>query len=256
MNDIFSLSENIYGHDNRLKWLISHLKIDDTIVEFGCGTGYMITLQLVKKGYFIHGIDSDKESISYGRKLLAREGLAQDTLTGRDLAETEGMPDIIIASEVFEHIADDHLNTVLAAIRTKLKPGGKLLVTVPNGYGWFEAESFIWNKLYLGRCLERCGVVFLITGLKQLLFGKNIEQPHPSTLSPSPHVQRFTFSSIQAKLKEHGFDILDIQGSVLFCGQFSNLFFSGIKPIMRLNIWLGSKLTRLASGFYLAAVRK
>jgi SAM-dependent methyltransferase len=250
------IKENIYGHANRLDWIKSHLHKSDTILEFGCGTGYMITFPLARMGYLVSGIDSDKKSLSYGRELLARQGLDPDTLKLLDLTEINVMQDIIIASEVLEHITDDALDNVLTIISAKLKPGGKLLVTVPNGYGWFELESFAWNKLFIGQCLERSKIVAVIDRLKRLLFGKDIEPPHPSTLSSSPHVQRFTLRSIQNKLKEHGFDILDVKGSVLFCGQFSNLLFTGIKPIMKLNIWLGSKMTRFASAFYIAAVKK
>jgi SAM-dependent methyltransferase len=256
MSNIIPMKENIYGHLKRLNWLISQLNEGDKLVEFGCGTGSMITMPLAKMGYSIQGIDSDGDSISYGQKLFKQEGLEPDLLKNVDLSASDILPDVIIASEVLEHLSADVLNYILTSFNTKLKPGGKLLVTVPNGYGWFEAESFIWNRLRVGRCLEKCGIVSVIGGLKQLLFGKDIEAIHPSTLSSSPHVQRFTWRSIQNKLKEHGFDILDVQGSVLFCGQFSNLFFTGMKPIMKLNTWLGKKCPRTASAFYIAAVKK
>lgn len=245
--------ENIYGHAKRLGWIRTNIDKTDRVLEFGCGTGYMITLPLAKMGYHITGIDTDKKSIDYGRRIFAREGMDPKSLQIANISELDNVFDVIIASEVLEHIPTAELNCVITSIYSKLRPGGSLLITVPNGYGWFEAESFIWNKLQVGSCLEKCGIVFLISGLKQLLFGKKIEPMHPSTLSSSPHLQRFTLRTIQSRLKRHGFDIIDIQGSVLFCGQFSNLLFTGVKPIMQLNKWVGSKFLLIAASFYIAA---
>jgi len=253
MNKTTSITENIYGHAKRLDWIVSHLHKSDKILEFGCGTGYMITLPLAKMGYNVTGIDMHRESIDYGRTIFAQEGADPKALQAVSVAELNVTFDIIIASEVLEHIPPSDLKDVIVSMSSKLKPDGMLLITVPNGYGWFEVESFAWNKLFIGRCLERTRIVSVINELKQLVFGKDIEPVHPSTLSPSPHVQRFTLRSIQNKLIEHGFDILDIQGSVLFCGQFSNLLFTGINPIMKLNTWLGNKLLPIAASFYISA---
>lgn len=38
--------ENIYGHIKRLEWIKEFISKDDLVVEFGCGTGYMIIYYL------------------------------------------------------------------------------------------------------------------------------------------------------------------------------------------------------------------
>ncbi len=43
--------ENIYGHRQRLYWLRDHLRTEDRAVEFGCGTGRLITIPLRAWGY-------------------------------------------------------------------------------------------------------------------------------------------------------------------------------------------------------------
>lgn len=250
------IKENIYGHFNRLQWIISHINKEDIIVEFGCGTGYMISLPLAKLGYTIFGVDLDKESITFGQELFRKERLNPDILKAMDISDLNVVPDVIIASEVLEHISSENLDYVITRLYSKLKPGSILLVTVPNGYGWFELESFLWNRLLLGRLLEVLKITLVVGLLKQLLFGKYVDAPYPSTLSSSPHLQRFTLNNIQKKLQEHGFQIIESRGSVLFCGPFSNLLFTGIRPIMRLNIWLGSKLPKIASAFYIVARKK
>jgi SAM-dependent methyltransferase len=46
-----------------------------------------------------------------------------------------GSVDLVGAFEVLEHVTDDQLHEFLAGARAILKPGGRLLVTVPIMYG-------------------------------------------------------------------------------------------------------------------------
>jgi len=246
------IKENIYGHSKRLRWIVSHLKKEDTIVELGCGTGTMITLPLSKLGFQIMGIDPDEKSISFGQALFRNEGVDPQILKAVDLTTLKVTPNVVIAPEVIEHLSDRDLKGVLNAIRKALKPGGKLLVTVPNGYGWFEIEKWLWVKCGIGRALEGSHGDVLYRKVKHRFFDAEPEDFTPSSLSGSPHVQRFTFRSIQKLLLEYGFEVIDKVGSVLIAGPFSNLFFTGLRPIMNWNNIMGSKLPRLAAGFYFA----
>lgn len=245
------IGENSYGHQKRLRWLLAHIKKEHRLVELGCGTGYMITRPLALLGYQIVGVDLDEPSIEYGRKVLASQGLSTETLQTVDLADLDFRPDVIIASEVLEHIPTPQLHQMLDLLRAKLAPGGLLLVTVPNGYGWFELESFLWFKARLGFLLEWLRLARLIRLIKQKLFAAT-DYPYLSTVADSPHVQRFTYRSLHRLLGDHQFEVQHATGSVLFAGPFSNLFFTGIKPLMRLNNRLGGAFPRVAAGFYLA----
>jgi SAM-dependent methyltransferase len=142
--------ENIYGHLNRVYWFRRHIRPDDHVLEVGCGTGNRVALPLHMWGYAVLGIDIDHASITAGREHFARVGLDPSVLRECELDEVAGEFDVIIVSEVLEHLSDDELDLMLAKLRAKLKPQGRLLVTVPNGYGWFEAESFLWHKTGLG----------------------------------------------------------------------------------------------------------
>jgi SAM-dependent methyltransferase len=244
------IPENIYGHAKRLQWILSHLEKEDTIVELGCGTGYMVCLPLAKQGYDIVGVDLDRQSIGYGQELFRCEGLNPNTLQAIDIGKVDHLHDVVIASEVLEHIPDADLANTLQAIRKNLKSGGQLLVTVPNGYGWFEFESFLWYKVRIGWVVERLPIIRIFREIKQRLLGDNTEDDPPSTLADSPHVQRFTFESIQRLLRSQGFEIQSITGSVLFAGPFSNLLFTGFAPAMRWNCQLGRLFPRMAAGFY------
>jgi hypothetical protein len=142
---------------------------------------------------------------------------------------------------------------LLRLARARLRPGGAILVTVPNGYGWFELESFAWFRTPVGWLLTRSGLAFLVRRLRGLFTGGATHSAFASSLDTSPHVQRFTFVSIQLRLQDAGLEVTDATGSVMFCGPFSDMLFTGVQHVMRLNQWLGRRYPRAAAGFYVAA---
>jgi len=210
----------------------------------------MITRPLCILGFDVVGVDMDAASIEYGQKLFQFDDLKSNKIRNCDLRDIDFTPDVIIASEVIEHIPDVELSSVLQIIKKKLGRDGVLFITVPNGYGWFEIESFLWFKTGIGFVLNKTRAARLISLSKKMLFGRDIESKHPSTVADSPHVQRFTYKSIQDVLTREGFIVKDIKGSVMFAGPFSDLLFTGIKPIMYLNSIIGSLFPKLAAGFY------
>jgi len=251
--DALHVPENVYGSRKRLDWVLRYTTRADEILEVGCGTGYMLCRPLAKLGYRVQGIDLDAGSIEHGRELLRAEGLDPGILTVGPLSAVSATPNVIIASEVLEHLHDEELRSFLAEIRARLGPHGTLLVTVPNGYGWFEIEDFFWRRLRIGDLLFRSGFCHLVESTKTRYLGPEAVDPgKPSTLANSPHVQRFTLSSITRLLQNAGFEIIDSRGSVAFSGPFSNLFLAGLQGLLEGNTRWGDRLGRLASGYFLA----
>jgi SAM-dependent methyltransferase len=233
--------------------VLRHVTPTDEILEVGCGTGYMLCRPLARLGYRVRGIDLDQKSIEYGKDLLRKAGLDPDILTAGPLAETSHTPTVVIVSEVLEHLHDPELVALLAEIRARLAPPKTLLVTVPNGYGWFELEDLLWSKLGLGRPLYRWGFCHLVESTKARHLGPAAVDPgEPSTLAGSPHVQRFTLAGISGRLQEAGFEIVERRGSVAFAGPFSNLFFAGFDSVLAANGRWGDRWGRFASGYFLA----
>lgn len=250
-----SRSETVYAHHKRWDWICRHLHDRDRIIELGCGTGWMLTLPLLRAGYDVTGVDRDAASIDYGRQLATRMGLDASRLYRGDLGELADGSDVIIASEVLEHLDDAQLGDVLAEIHRTLRPGGLLLVTVPNGYGWYEFEAFVWNRLGLGWLLAKTRLERTLMRVKVWLTGRPEEQfvePHPSSLDTSPHLQRFTLRSLQRTVDSAGFRVLDKTGSGVFAGQLSNLLFTGYDRLTAVNAALADRWPTIAAGFYLA----
>jgi SAM-dependent methyltransferase len=105
---------------------------DLQILEIGCGTGH----NLAMLGTFgtVDAIEIDPASRAIAAERLKRPvGYAP-------LPELPGVAnahyDLVALLDVLEHIEDDH--AALVAIRTKLKPGGRVLLTVP-------AHPWMWS---------------------------------------------------------------------------------------------------------------
>jgi SAM-dependent methyltransferase len=101
------------------------------ILEIGCGTGHNLEML----GRF--GAVEATELNDSARKLAsARLGQPVERAALPDLSMfADERFDLIALLDVLEHVADDH--SALQSIRSKLKPGGRLLVTVPgNPWMW------------------------------------------------------------------------------------------------------------------------
>ncbi len=250
--------ENIYGHLQRLHWLRDHLRPEERTVEFGCGTGRLITLPLRAWGYDVIGVDLDERSVEHGRGLFREAGLDPEALQAVDLSELPGPFDAVIASEILEHLDDEGLRASLELIRDKLVPEGKLLVTTPNGYSLFELENALWYRTGIDRLYRRLGSGRMAGRLRRLKAERAdwSASAEPMTLADSPHQQRFTWRSIHEELSRAGFEVVEARGAILFCGPFTDLAFSGVARVTEANKRLGRRFPRLASDFYLAAVRR
>jgi SAM-dependent methyltransferase len=245
--------ENVYGHLQRLLWIRDRLGPADRAIELGCGTGVMVTLPLRAWGYNVTGVDLDEASIDCGRAVFDGVGVDPRVISTSDLRDLEGDMDAVIATEVLEHLEDDELCSTLSLIHRKLRPGGRLLVTVPNGYGLFELESFLWFRCGLDRVYRRRRANMLIWAFRKRMFGDYVDSPYPSTMAHSPHKQRFTLSGIRRLLERNGFLVTEARGSVLIAGPLTNLLLTGWDGAMALNARLGERVSPVAAGFYLLA---
>lgn len=245
--------EDSYGHRKRLNWIRARLNPGDVVVEIGCGTGFMVTLPLLESGYDVTGLDLDEASIKEGRRIFSSLGADPDRLVAKEFCATTIEPDVVIVSEVLEHLSSREITKLLGTVRFRIKPGGRLLLTVPNGYGWFELESFLWSRAGLARAFRFLRIQRLIDVCKERFLADPFRYSHPSTLSNAGHVQRFTFASIQRLLETNGFRVKEAVGTVIFAGPISNLLFRGFRRLLSLNAVCGTHFPRVAAGFLITA---
>ena len=102
------------------------------ILEIGCGTGH----NLAMLGEFgrVDALELDEEVRGVAEQRLGRQ------VMNAPLPELAGVPerhyDLIGAFDVIEHIDDDR--AALASVASRLKPGGKMVMTVP-------AHQWMWS---------------------------------------------------------------------------------------------------------------
>src|SRR4029079_7623321 len=125
------------------------------ILEIGCGTGHNFTML----GQFGHldALELDDAARAIAEKRLGR------TIMSAPLPELVGVPerhyDMIGAFDVIEHIDDDH--AAIASIATRLKPGGKFVMTVPAHQWMWSAHDTVnhhkrrYSKGGLGALIEK-----------------------------------------------------------------------------------------------------
>ena len=100
------------------------------ILDVGCGMGYAL-LTLKHLGYQnVEGIDSDASQVQSSQA----KGLhVQQTADSRSfLLGQAGQYDQVLALDLLEHIPHGEQIDFVAALAAALKPGGRLICTVPN----------------------------------------------------------------------------------------------------------------------------
>ena len=230
--------ENSYGIVKRLDFVekaISDHK-PRTILDIGCGTGELLTLRLAKKFPEIEfvGVDDDTRSIEFARD----KNVGVDNLTFLYLDEIEPSArfDMVIASEVIEHV--EHPDEFLSLLKGYLEPNGRVIITLPNGYGPFEATAFLESILFL-------------IGIDAPDIYRSVSKTHSGgdngnptevkySLAVSPHINFFSYREIRKLIKGNGLEIVEFRPRTFLCG-------IGFDQIIRGRILTGwnSKLAEL-----------
>lgn len=138
---------------------------DKRLVDIGCGDGKLLWwLQSI--GFkSAEGIDISEEQIRIAESL----GIANVSVSDirAYLQSREGSLDMIFLRDVLEHFRKEEIMEILAACQAALRPGGRLLIQVPN------AESPFFGRIRYGDfthelafCSASLGQVFLNSGFK------------------------------------------------------------------------------------------
>lgn len=154
------------------------------VLDVGCGTGNVTVIANQDRHNDIVGVEPDASRAAIARS----RGLSVHTaMLDEQLQRELGLFDVVMSSDVLEHtVAPEEF---LALLRRSLKPGGLLLLSVPNVAHW----SMRWN-LVRGR--------FDYT---------------PTGLMDATHLRWFTVASLSRLLVSAGFEILEMRQSVGPC---------------------------------------
>ncbi len=151
------------------------------VLDVGCGVG-MYTAAFLRETRHVFGVEIERE-----RAVEAREratGVLQSP--GERLPFPDATFDIVFSHEVLEHVADDRA-CVAEMVRVTRppepaegRPGGRIVVFVPNRLYLFETHGVFWRGRY------RFGNAPLVNWL-----------PTPLRDRLAPHVRAYTIGSLR-----------------------------------------------------------
>ncbi|EKX33143.1 hypothetical protein GUITHDRAFT_120664 [Guillardia theta CCMP2712] len=132
-----------------------------SIVDVGCGGG-ILAEELARSGAHVLGIDAAKQNIAVAEEHAKLSGVGGGSLkyrhvTADDLIQEKKTFDVVVCSEVLEHVSDLHL--MVNQLMQLVAPRGALYITTMNkttlSYGIVAAERLLklvpdgthdWNK--------------------------------------------------------------------------------------------------------------
>jgi 2-polyprenyl-3-methyl-5-hydroxy-6-metoxy-1,4-benzoquinol methylase len=245
--------EDIWGYGKRLKFFADAIRkrfgdraeSEVSILDIGCGTGEYVGLPLGRNGFTLLGIDLHEPSIDAACRSAV--GLDNARFLCKAVGEIDEVFDVVILSEVLEHL--ERPETLLADGLRRLKPDGLLLVTVPNGYGEFEWDSWLFRNLGFERLVDAY--------IKRKSGASSAVAVRSSTENQDDrHVQFFTAKRLEKMFAQAGLKIIDRQPSTLASGPFASHFLGGSAGFIDWNARVVDGLPfSLAGGWYFALRR-
>jgi 2-polyprenyl-3-methyl-5-hydroxy-6-metoxy-1,4-benzoquinol methylase len=145
-----------YGQEivkRRRRLTLAKCRLDGKLVlDFGCGNGAQ-TAEYMQDGCNIVALDVDEGDLKELSKHL-QSGRGKSVLPvrydGWSLPVADASVDVVLCYEVIEHVPDER--QALREIRRVLKPGGEVVLSVPNKAWVFETHGarlplLPWNRV-------------------------------------------------------------------------------------------------------------
>jgi SAM-dependent methyltransferase len=128
------------GNSKRLKFIAGKIQAKENMVlNIGVGNGFLEAL-LHKNGKKVHALDPSSAAIECLKKNLGLSDEAARVGYSQKMPFADKSLDVVIMSEVIEHLDDDILAKTLREVRRVLRPGGRLIGTVPADEHLKESE--------------------------------------------------------------------------------------------------------------------
>jgi len=160
-----------------LKWKWEHaesleyIKGDSRVLEVGCGRGDFITKVHQDIGAKTVGLELNKNSAKSNPELIVEESIQEHA------EKKQGFYDVVCSFQVLEHISD--VGSFLKAKAKSLKPGGTMIICVPNNDSFIKLDHFnllnmpphhmgLWNEKSLRSLAKVLGLKHVKTSFEPL----------------------------------------------------------------------------------------
>lgn len=182
----------------RLDFIVDEVRknapADAKILDIGCGNGNL-AMVLGSLGYNVKGIDVDETSVQTAQQKNTFTNVSFEVADANRFTISDEY-DVIVCTEVLEHL-ETPSELVNSSYRI-LKPGGTMIVTVPNGYG--PRETVMTKPM---QWMIRKGHEKTLLKIKRSLGYK-----HSTMQSSNPdltHIQFYTRKSLYKMMQTAGF---------------------------------------------------
>lgn len=144
------------------------------IMDFGCGDGTLAAMVCSRNPsvWRVDGFDLDANQVRKARGMWTQWPAKFQHVTAV-AGVPAGIYDGALCCEVLEHVDEAKGLDILQQIRGVLKPGGALLVTVPNGIGAradYPGHVRTFDRVSLAESVKRAGFVVTAFDIPRLPF--------------------------------------------------------------------------------------
>ncbi|MCR4407157.1 MAG: methyltransferase domain-containing protein [Anaerolineae bacterium] len=212
-----------YGQERRLNLINRYAPLaGKRILDAGCGLG-MYVRAFHRFSDQVYGVDIDAEKVEEAGRELSTVLVA----SAEALPFPDGFFDVVLSHEVLEHVEDDRQG-MKEACRV-LRPGGRLVVFVPNRLWLFETHGIYWRGEY------RFGNFPLVNWLPDRWRNKL-----------APHVRAYTWRSLRALFSD--LPLRAIHHSTIYPG-FDNVAarHPALAKLVRIIAYAGERLPVLSA---------
>lgn len=163
----------------------AHVQPHHAVIDVGCGDGLTSGPWLTEHAGRYTGLDVSESAIALARSAGLNAVLVEDAAS---LPLDDGSCDIAVSVEVFEHLfaPDEAAREILRVLR----PGGKLIATVPNVGHWKQGVDLVLRGRWDPRGDHH-----------------SIDQPWRD-----PHIRFFTVPALRHMLESCGYQDVQVGG--------------------------------------------
>jgi 2-polyprenyl-3-methyl-5-hydroxy-6-metoxy-1,4-benzoquinol methylase len=184
--------------ENIVNVLAQKIKPGSVILDYGCGTGFIIK-HFINKGFETYGADTSSQSVDFVNDNYKDAPNFKGAFLLDDLFKLNKSFDVILVIEVIEHLTDEILTSLVENVKKLGRRGTTVIFTTPNN------ENLDDSVVYCPVC--------------------------DHTFHRWQHVRSWNLSSLTIYMEKHGLKV-----ESCFATDFSNIPPKGVLKKMKYSV--------------------